>query len=63
MRAVTNFQHKFNLTDLCVNDQFLGCINCWWRGNAGEVMKPICPECGNHLYVYYVNKTEDLKDD
>lgn len=62
MRTLTNIQHKFNLTDLRVGDAFLGCNNCWWRSNAGEVMKPICPECGNKLNVYYVKK-EDLKDD
>jgi ssDNA-binding Zn-finger/Zn-ribbon topoisomerase 1 len=40
-------------------DTFLGCNNCWWRAERGEVMKPICPECGEQLYVYYVRK-EDL---
>ena len=60
MRTLTNIQHKFNLNDLRVDDAFLGCKNCWWRAERGEVMKPICPECGNELNVYYVKK-EDLK--
>jgi hypothetical protein len=37
----------------------MGCKNCWWRAEKGEVMKPICPECGEQLYAYYVRK-EDL---
>lgn len=62
MRTLTNIQHNFNLNELSVGDTFLGCNNCWWRSNAGEVMKPICPGCGNKLNVYYVKK-EDLKND
>jgi uncharacterized protein (UPF0212 family) len=62
MRTLTNIKHKFNLDGLRVDDAFLGCPKCWWRNNVGEVMKPICPECGNTLNVYYVRQ-EDLKND
>ena len=59
MRTLTNISHKFDLKGLRVDDAFLGCKNCWWRAERGEVMKPICPECGEQLYVYYVRE-EDL---
>jgi hypothetical protein len=59
MRTLTNISHKFDLKGLRVDDAFLGCKNCWWRAERGEVMKPICPECGEQLYAYYVRK-EDL---
>ena len=59
MKTLTNISHKFDLKGLRVDDAFLGCKNCWWRAERGEVMKPICPECGEQLYVYYVRK-EDL---
>ena len=59
MRTLTNIPHKFDLKGFRVDDAFLGCKNCWWRAERGEVMKPICPECGEQLYVYYVRK-EDL---
>ena len=59
MRTLTNISHKFDLKGLRVDDAFLGCKNCWWRAERGEVMKPICPECEEQLYVYYVRK-EDL---
>jgi hypothetical protein len=54
MRTLTNIKHKFDLKGLRVDDAFLGCKNCWWRAERGEVMKPICPECGKQLYAYYV---------
>ena len=59
MRTLTNISHKFDLKGLRVDDAFLVCKNCWWRSERGEVMKPICPECEEQLYVYYVRK-EDL---
>jgi ssDNA-binding Zn-finger/Zn-ribbon topoisomerase 1 len=59
MRTLTNIPHKFDLNRLYACDTFLGCNNCWWRAERGEVMKPICPECGEQLYFYYVRK-EDL---
>ena len=59
MRTLTNIPHKFDLKGFRVDDAFLGCKNCWWRAERGEVMKPICPECGEQLYVYYVRE-EDL---
>jgi hypothetical protein len=54
-----NIPHKFDLKGFRVDDAFLGCKNCWWRAERGEVMKPICPECGEQLYAYYVRE-EDL---
>jgi hypothetical protein len=56
MRTLTNIQHKFNLDDLYIDDAFLGCNNCWWRSDVGQVMKPICPECNNKLNIYYVRQ-------
>jgi len=52
MRTLKNISHKFDLNGLYYGDTFLGCNNCWWRSNPGEVMKPICPECGERLYLY-----------
>ena len=59
MRTLTNVSHKFDLKGTYAGDIFMGCKNCWWRGDRGENMKPICPECGEQLYCYDV-KQEDL---
>jgi ssDNA-binding Zn-finger/Zn-ribbon topoisomerase 1 len=58
MRILTNTKHKFNLNGFYAGDTFLGCNNCWWRAERGEVMKPICPECGKQLYAYCVRQDD-----
>ena len=58
MRINENVAHKFNLTGLSPFDWFLGCNECNWKMNKDEVAKPICPNCGNNLFVYTVTQDD-----
>ncbi len=58
MELSRNVDHKFDLTCLRSGDQFLGCSQCWFRLDPGVAAKPICPNCGSVMDVFYVTKRD-----
>jgi hypothetical protein len=57
-----NIKHKFNLKGLKIEDSFLGCNKCWFRHELHTGVKPICPECGNRMNLYYVTEKDMMGD-
>lgn len=58
MEKTRNVHHEFNLSGLVEGDCFLGCPGCWFRFEPHTGAAPVCPECGEKMFLFDVTKAD-----